>query len=260
MKKPQAIQISIPQPCSEDWQRMTPQEKGRYCDACKKCVVDFTGFTDRQLYDYFIQHNGKKICGHFKSTQLNRSITLPPQPHSKLYRIAVALGLTVALVTAAEQRSFAKAPLMEYNIILNDWDKNSTPPQTDHTTIKGKVVDENGEPLVNAIVELLNNGIVIGGVVTDSDGYYIIKTNQITSKNTYDLSVYYVGKKNETIGLIIIPYSVNISNITLEQNTDDIGLIGELFIRASKTLLIDPDNPSAGNKTITSEQIEKTAH
>lgn len=259
MKKPQAIQISIPQPCSEDWQKMTPQDKGRYCDACKKCVVDFTGFTDRQLYDYFIQHANEKICGRFHNTQLNRPINIPPQPHSKLYRIAVALGLAIAVVTSAEQKSFAKAPLVEYHFIENYSTDDTTEATTDSTTIKGKVVDENGEPLVNAIVELLNNGMVIGGVVTDYDGNYVIKTNHITTKDTYDLSVYYVGKQKKTFGLVIKPYSVNTSNIKLEHNID-VGLTGELTIRAFEVPLIDPDNPSAGNKTITSDQIKKTAH
>ncbi len=35
------IEISVPKPCHEDWSKMTPREKGKFCSACKKTVVDF---------------------------------------------------------------------------------------------------------------------------------------------------------------------------------------------------------------------------
>jgi len=34
--------INIPNPCSENWEMMSPQEKGRFCSVCNKCVIDFT--------------------------------------------------------------------------------------------------------------------------------------------------------------------------------------------------------------------------
>ena len=32
----------IPEPCHENWNKMTPQEQGRHCAVCSKVVVDFT--------------------------------------------------------------------------------------------------------------------------------------------------------------------------------------------------------------------------
>lgn len=259
MKKPQAIQISIPQPCSEDWQKMTPQDQGRYCDACKKCVVDFTGFTDMQLYDYFIQHAGEKTCGRFHNTQLNRPITIPAQPHSKLYRIAVALGLAVAIVTSAEQQSFAKALRIEYNFINNYHTDDTTQNNTDSTyaTIKGQVVDENGEPLINAIIELSLGGIVKTGIVTDYNGNYIIKVD--AANDSYELRIRYTGYKTlttEYIGISIGQTVLLNVKMTPATNRDHI-IIGGVNYR---TPLIDPDNPGNGNRTINSYQIEKLAH
>lgn len=260
MKKPQAIQISIPQPCSEDWQKMTPQEKGRYCDACKKCVVDFTGFTDRQLYDYFIQHANENICGRFHNTQLNRPINIPPQPHSKLYRIAVALGLAIAVVTATEQKSFAKAPLVEYHFIDNYITDDTTQIHTDSATIKGKVVDEHGEPLICATVELVLEGTTKTGAITDIDGNYIIRIGNISPNKKYDLRTRYIGKKDFAVTDIILQKGASITyNFKLEAANSNITTAG-ISINVYKNPLIDPDNPSAGNKTITSDQIEKTAH
>jgi hypothetical protein len=34
--------LHIPKPCHENWDAMTPQERGRHCDVCDKTVVDVT--------------------------------------------------------------------------------------------------------------------------------------------------------------------------------------------------------------------------
>ena len=259
MSKYKAIQISIPQPCSEDWHKMTPQDQGRYCDACKKCVVDFTVFTDRQLYDYYTQHANEKICGRFHNTQLNRPINIPPQPHSKLYRIAIALGLAIAIVTTGEQQSFAKAPRIEYNFINNYHTDDTTQNNTDstYTTIKGQVVDENGEPLINAAVELVLGGIVKASTITDYDGNYVIKIDSPNEK--YNLRVLCAGYKTLTTEYISISIAQTVLlNLELIPGTDkDHISVGEANYR---TPLIAPDNPGNGNRTINSYQIEKLAH
>ena len=41
-----SIQLHIPEPCHEDWTTMEPVEVGKYCAACQKQVVDFTGMSD----------------------------------------------------------------------------------------------------------------------------------------------------------------------------------------------------------------------
>ncbi len=61
----------IPQPCHEDWNTMTQEEKGRFCDVCAKVVVvDFTTMSDAEIITYFMQRKGQKVCGHFKQDQL----------------------------------------------------------------------------------------------------------------------------------------------------------------------------------------------
>ncbi|MEZ5015878.1 MAG: carboxypeptidase-like regulatory domain-containing protein [Flavipsychrobacter sp.] len=271
MKKHKPIQISIPQPCSEDWNKMTPQEQGRFCNACQKCVVDFTGFNDHQLYNYLRAHKDEKVCGRFRNTQLNRAIHIPPQPHSRLYRIAIAVGLTLAIISTAEVYSFAKAPLIEYSL-LDKPQEDSTTNNSDTTIIKGKVVDEHGEPIINASVQLIKDGIIIGGTVTNYDGDFLIDAKSVTNKTSLKIS--YVGFCNTAIEVrstsepIIITLKLlpkeQLDNIiihtggvvkitTIEPVEEDTNLV-------DNRPLIDTLNPSPMNKTISGDKINKMAH
>lgn len=67
--------ISIPEPCSEDWNKMTPDENGKFCSVCVKNVVDFTNKSKREIEEYLIQNREIKICGRFKKSQID-SLTI----------------------------------------------------------------------------------------------------------------------------------------------------------------------------------------
>lgn len=63
--------IAIPIPCNENWDRMLPEDKGRFCQLCAKTVVDFTNSSPEEITDYFIKNKESKTCGRFKKEQLN---------------------------------------------------------------------------------------------------------------------------------------------------------------------------------------------
>lgn len=65
------FKISIPKPCHEDWNTMTPNQKGRFCSSCKKTVVDFTKKSHKEIQEYVEKNQGKQICGHFYQRQLS---------------------------------------------------------------------------------------------------------------------------------------------------------------------------------------------
>ncbi|BFM44258.1 hypothetical protein CFS9_28990 [Flavobacterium sp. CFS9] len=67
--------ITVPKPCNENWNSMSPNKNGRFCGSCSKTVVDFTKMTTTEIQNYFVENSGKEnICGHFKSTQIETEI------------------------------------------------------------------------------------------------------------------------------------------------------------------------------------------
>ncbi|MGG9962337.1 hypothetical protein [Ferruginibacter sp. SUN106] len=73
------FKISIPKPCFEGWDNMTPNEQGRFCTSCAKTVVDFSVMSDEAIQQYFISNYEQKICGRFKNIQLQRIVIELPQ-------------------------------------------------------------------------------------------------------------------------------------------------------------------------------------
>jgi hypothetical protein len=103
MKK---IYIQVPEPCHEDWSKMTKAEKGRYCDSCCKEVVDFSIMTDREILNYLSKPRGK-TCGNFLPDQLNRAIS-EPQPPSRKWGWGVMFSFLITLAGACKQRTIGK--------------------------------------------------------------------------------------------------------------------------------------------------------
>src|SRR4051812_22686169 len=105
------IQISIPHPCNQSWDEMTPTGNGRFCDHCLKTVIDFTTWSDAALYNFFSKNDGP-ICGRYFESQLDRPISIPYQPHSRLYRLTIAMGLTLLFANSPNLHAQSMPPLV----------------------------------------------------------------------------------------------------------------------------------------------------
>ena len=65
------MQISINKPCHENWDKMTPNDKGAFCLSCQKNVVDFSNKTVAQIKDFFSKKTDTaSVCGRFEEDQL----------------------------------------------------------------------------------------------------------------------------------------------------------------------------------------------
>jgi hypothetical protein len=78
----ESLRLSIPTPCTEDWNKMLPVERGRHCQQCCKTVVDFSGMRDAEVLRFFKDWSTAAgsggVCGRFASDQLRRELAPAP--------------------------------------------------------------------------------------------------------------------------------------------------------------------------------------
>lgn len=108
------MKLIIRKPCHENWNAMTPVEKGRFCLVCSKTVKDFTKLSD----DEIIQDLGinSDICVNATSEQLNRNLNYS-FINSLFTKFAVGFILTSGgIVSVNAQESLTKKDTVSLNV------------------------------------------------------------------------------------------------------------------------------------------------
>lgn len=172
------IQLSIPEPCHEDWDKMTTVDKGKFCGACQKKVIDFTMMSDDQLMAFFrkpVQSLTKEgsTCGRFTGEQLDGNIDIPRKriPWVKyFFQIALPAFLVSSKVSAQGK------VLVQGNFIMIPGDKKNATESKKITEgekkISGRIIDDNdmGVPYASVFIK----GTTIGSAA-DSSGNFNLK-------------------------------------------------------------------------------------
>lgn len=102
--------ISIPEPCYENWDQMTPNESGRFCMNCSKTVIDFTSMLPDEVQLYFIQNQNEGVCGRFKNSQLETiTIQIPSRilhtqtQYHKMFLLALFIAMGTTLFSCSDR-------------------------------------------------------------------------------------------------------------------------------------------------------------
>ena len=175
MKKQHTFGVSIPTPCHENWNLMSPHEQGKYCMVCSKAVIDFTHMTDTEIIQT-IQQSSKSICGRLDEQQLESlrpKYQLPKKMKVFLYALAVAF--LIELPTEV----FAQTPSDTISSNLLQFGE-----------IYGRVTDEKAQPLDFATVQILVKDKIINGAKTDMNGNFRVKN---LGPGNYVLKIIYLG-------------------------------------------------------------------
>jgi hypothetical protein len=177
MKHPK-LTIQIPEPCHEDWHKMSPTEKGKFCHVCTKEVVDFTAKSDEEIINYFQNHGN--ICARFHDSQLNRELIADRKKRNHWLSYAASLLLPLTLFSQETKSTQKNTPKTEQldslNYIrldigsLSRFSKNSAP----FMVVSGTVKDDTGMPLPAATVLIKGTE---RSKTTDFDGNFSIKAN-----------------------------------------------------------------------------------
>lgn len=219
MNKPP--KISIPNPCTENWTAMKPDEKGRYCTACQTSVQDFTSFSDSELISFFKQ---KQIpaCGRLAKRQLD-VLNSQDEAKSGIFKIVGKYAAAAFIgATIVPQNSVAQETVIQ--------EAQSEPAQDtlpviigDRMLVKGTVVDENGNSVIACFISLKGSNI---NTLSDEYGKFAIEVTRNDDTKTV-LSFEATGLHTEEveIDLDIVPY-YTFTVILSESAMDDIIVTG----------------------------------
>jgi len=182
-------QIKIPQPCREDWTGMILKDDGRFCKNCAKSVIDFSGFTDQQLHDYFETHRNSPICGRIPVSKLNTpfEIPTPRKSFSGWWLLPALAGISLPTFAQTSQQRVEQTDhkLIDSTIPIENIDTN-------FMRLKGIVTDANtAESLPFVDVQLLPLKVAAH---TNLDGEFELKIPDSMNRQTsYELVITYVG-------------------------------------------------------------------
>ncbi len=202
MKQPNFM-VTIPKPCSENWEQMTPAEQGRFCSSCQRTIIDFTTFTDKEL-SQFLAGNKGKVCGMFQTAQLDRQLIAPvPAAMRSTWtkRIAATLFLFNTAFSAASARPARAKHKQEQAPV------KGAQPAVSHT-ITGQLVDaDTHEPIPGAKVCFQHGWKT---AVTDEQGRFQLPVPR--HRNDHFCMVYVLFPAGS------VPVSDNSEFITLDSN------------------------------------------
>lgn len=217
IKQPSYI-ISIPTPCHESWDAMSPAEQGRFCQSCQKTVIDFSTMSDKELFS-FLGNATRNICGRFHGEQLNREVSMPVntrrQPLMPIAAMVAALTVAIPSVKANHQ---SEKMQMTSDKSARTQSMDSLP----HVTgiVKDSIEDVR---LAGAIVKIKGHDMQ---TVTDSVGKFELHIPAGITENTITLEVRYIGftapevvvplmSKAINIDILMQPVIVPLSSVTM---------------------------------------------
>jgi hypothetical protein len=172
--------ITIPAPCTADWDSMIGNDQVRFCEHCSLDVHNLSLLTRNQAQQLVTRSKGR-LCIRYHHDSTGRQITLPVA--QKLHRIgrrvsriaAGAFTATLSVTSAVAQNSA--------NSQSGNWiPPNATQPQARWTvgsSIVGTITDQNGAVISGATISLLNEELNVALYVsTGFDGQFRIDNLQ----------------------------------------------------------------------------------
>ena len=113
------IQVTVAEPCHENWNMMTVVEQGRFCQSCQKTVTDFSMMNDKEILNHLSQRN-TNVCGRFTNDQLNRPLVTDHRKKfswAYIWNLMIATFLTTGYASAhSKQMAQKKAPIIKKHI------------------------------------------------------------------------------------------------------------------------------------------------
>ncbi len=231
------IQLTIPTPCHENWEAMTPVDKGRFCAACQKQVMDFSNMNDRQVTQFFKNSSTTSVCGRFMPNQLQRDMEIPVKriPWVKyFFQFAIPAFFVSAKAKAQGEvrvntvinKEVKKDSMIRGEVLTKSCAVKITgdtvimeKPAVSDRIISGRIVDEKGDPVYYASIMIKGTRI---GTNCGVDGSFTIKAPVgsgkialIISSVGFVTTEYQLALSDYKGAVSIVIGSVNVETVTM---------------------------------------------
>ncbi|WP_295794118.1 carboxypeptidase-like regulatory domain-containing protein [Mucilaginibacter sp.] len=215
--------LNIPQPCTQDWNRMTATDSGRHCQSCCKIVVDFTRMSNDEIIGYLSANH--HVCARIGAQQIDsvnmQLVSRQPQNKGGWAKWVVAASL---FMSTAYSRANAQSITPSIEQINGNnphaesfpLGKIAMPDSAKYQVITGTVTDLNHEPLPGATIKV-NGGNV--GTQTDTDGNFRLRV----PLSTKQVKVSFIGFESTVIE---IKKAGKVLKVRLKENTTMLGGMG----------------------------------
>lgn len=213
--------IKIPNPCNENWNKMTPTERGMFCSNCKKEVINYQYYSSKQLFKSL--NNDEKICGRFSPTQINKE--LKATKTNPLYQLGLFLGFSSLFIATPIYSQNGKSKI---EIVENKSDDELKHKKSDEfVEFFGKIMEkatngnENSYPIPG--VNIVQKGTK-SSVQSNFDGDFKIKIPSQDFREEVTLVFNYIGMETKEVQL-----STTKNHLKIEMILSD-ALMGEVII------------------------------
>ncbi|MFK7947552.1 MAG: carboxypeptidase-like regulatory domain-containing protein [Saprospiraceae bacterium] len=154
-------------------------------------------------------------------------------------------SIIIELIKRQEPLNVVAIPTFNYT-------QNISKPDSSIVSIKGKVFDEAGEPLMFASVAIYKNGALVTGVQTDFDGEFYFNSLEY---RLYDIEVSYVGYNSvRIVNVMAVNDKITFVNIVMKSGVESICICNPYSVP-----LIEQDNTTQG-AVFTAKEIGRSPH
>lgn len=207
------LQISIPKPCTEDWQAMGDNNSGKHCLVCQKNVIDFSRMSNNEIIHYFENYKGT-TCGRFTQKQLANPIINTNIPRLKNQWAWTFSTLFITMMTNSQTPlrfestkistpSVSKLKKENHNLLVEN-------------QLHGIVLDENNKPIVGASLVLKNTKV---SILTNIDGQFEIKIPAYVIKDSsFEIDIFHAQFENCSLKIGVSEVTNNFKIILKEKS------------------------------------------
>ncbi|MBL7912707.1 MAG: T9SS type A sorting domain-containing protein [Bacteroidia bacterium] len=232
--------IRIPEPCHEDWNKMEPDTKGKFCNSCSKSVIDFSNKTDLEIKDILLEHKGQKVCGHFKKTQIDRPLNIRIDFNNLPKNVSTTKAFAIALFFVFGTFLFSCTTIdgkkVETIEVVNNKNEQYVEGEIAPMQMKEDTLKLEKLPLTECSVETVDGGISVEEV--------LVNEPKIEEVHTLGMMVY-------------IPDTIETVVPQIDSTIGARKIIEEPIISNKQTELEVYPNPSTGEFTVKYDVLKR---